>query len=279
MNAFIRNKRYTGPLLGAVLDWAGTAVDHGCMGPVDVFVDVFAEQGVTVSREEARRPMGLMKRDHVAAMCADPDVAAKWIAARGLAPVEADIDAMYRRTEPMMVACIARHAEPIEGVLEAVAEMRRMGLKIGSSTGYTRPMVDVLVPEAARRGYRPDAIFSSSEVPRGRPYPWMCYRNAIELQVYPMEAMVKIGDTVSDVQEGLNAGMWTIALTRCGNEMGLTSEEVAALDPRELEERIAAIEARFGLAGAHFTARTLADCPAILEEINRRLSRGETPQP
>jgi len=279
MKAFIRNTKYTGPVQAVVLDWAGTAVDYGSVGPVAVFVEVFANRGVDVSWAEARRPMGLMKRDHIVSMCQDPDVLAKWLAAKGAHPAEEDIDAMYVQTEKLMVACIAKHSDPIPGLLDAIAVLRDMGVKIGSCTGYTGPMMDVLVPEAAKKGYKPDSIVCSTDVPRGRPYPYMCYKTAINLEVYPMEAMVKIGDSISDVQEGLNAGMWTIGLTKSGNEMGLTLDEIAALPKEEVERRIADNAARFKAAGAHYTAESIAECPAIIREINERLADGETPAP
>ncbi|MDD3313844.1 MAG: phosphonoacetaldehyde hydrolase, partial [Pseudodesulfovibrio sp.] len=94
-----------------------------------------------------------------------------------------------------------------------------------------------------------------------------------------MEAMVKIGDSISDVQEGLNAGMWTIGLTKSGNEMGLTLDEISALPKEEVERRIADNAARFKAAGAHYTAESIAECPAIIRKINERLADGETPAP
>ncbi|MGE4290726.1 MAG: phosphonoacetaldehyde hydrolase [Desulfovibrio sp.] len=279
MDAFIRNHPYTGPVRAVVLDWAGTAVDYGSVGPVAVFVEVFARRGVDVTWAEARKPMGLMKRDHIVSMCQDPSVLKKWRAATGADPGLADIDAMYHETEKLMVACIARHSDPIPGLLEAVGELRAMGVKIGSSTGYTGPMMDVLVPEAAKKGYSPDSIVCSTDVPRGRPYPWMCFQNAINLEVYPMEAMVKIGDSLSDVQEGLNAGMWSIGLTKSGNEMGMTLEELQATPERDIAVRIAENEARFRSAGAHYVAESIAQCPDLIRAINERLARGEVPTP
>jgi len=279
MKAFIRNTPYTGPVQAVVLDWAGTAVDYGSVGPVAVFVEVFANQGVDVTWAEARKPMGLMKRDHIVSMCQDPTVLEKWRKARGGDPTEKDIDVMYVETEKLMVACIAKHSDPIPGLLDAITVLRGMDVKIGSCTGYTGPMMDVLVPEAARKGYSPDSVVCSTDVPRGRPYPYMCYQTAINLQVYPMEAMVKIGDSISDVQEGLNAGMWTIGLTKSGNEMGMTLAEIAATPAVEVEARIKDNEARFKAAGAHYTAESIAQCPAIVREISERLSRGETPAP
>ncbi|MYL81962.1 phosphonoacetaldehyde hydrolase [Desulfovibrio aerotolerans] len=277
MAAYIRRGVYTGPVLGLVLDWAGTAVDYGCIGPVAVFLEVFTRRGVVPRIEEARAPMGLMKKDHIRAMCAIPALAARWTAVHGRAPDEDDVDAMYRETEPLMVACIANHAELIPGLLDAVAAFRRMGLRLGSTTGYTGPMMDVLRPAAAAQGYVPDAVCCSTDVPAGRPYPWMCYRNAIDLGVYPMEALVKVGDTISDIEEGLNAGMWTVALSKSGNELGLPLADVHSLDPSDLAARLAAIEARLLAAGAHYVVKDITEVPQVIGAINDRLARGEQP--
>ena len=277
MDIYVRKSSWRGPVKGLVLDWAGTAVDYGCMGPVAVFLEVFSRRGVSPTIHEASGPMGLMKKDHIRAMCAMPALAARWEAVHGRPPDEGDVDAMYRETEPLMVECIKNHAELIPGLLEAVAAFRDLGLKIGSSTGYTGPMMEVLRPEAARQGYRPDSAWCSTDVPAGRPYPWMCYRNAIDLGVYPMEAMVKIGDTVSDVREGLNAGMWTVALSKSGNELGLPLEQVRAMPSSELAGRLAAIEDRLVAAGAHYVIEDISQAPGVLADISDRLSQGELP--
>lgn len=277
MDIFIRNKAYPGPVRAVVLDWAGTTVDYGSIGPVAVFMEVFKSRGVDVSPSEARGPMGMMKRDHIRAMCATESIAERWQEVHGRLPDEEDVESMYQETEPLILYCIAKYSDPIPGVLESVDALRERGIKIGSSTGYTGPIMDTLVPEARKKGYEPDCILCSTDVPRGRPYPFMCYKNAINLQVYPMEAMVKIGDTLTDIHEGLNAGMWTVGLTKTGNELGLSEEEVSRMDPEELSRRLVAIEERFRKAGAHYTAESLEDCVGVIERIEARLAAGERP--
>lgn len=277
MTVLVGNRHYSGPVRAAVLDWAGTAVDFGCMGPVEPFIEVFARRIVPVSVQEARRPMGLMKKDHLRAMCASAEVSAAWWSVYGREPGESDVEEMYRELEALLTSTVARFAEPVPGLLETIAELRESGVKIGSTTGYTRSIMDVLVPEAARRGYRPDSVVTSSDVPEGRPFPFMCYMNAINLAVYPMETMVKIGDTVADVREGLNAGMWSIGVTRSSSDLGLTEREAASLPAEELGNRLEAISAKFFDAGAHYVVEDIRQCPGILREINERLATGERP--
>ncbi len=277
MDVFIRNKRYTGQLQGAVLDWAGTVVDYGCIGPAAVFIHVFKKFGVRVSTADARQFMGLMKKDHIREMCGLPSVKGVWREKYGRPPDETDVEKLYHETEPMMMSALKNHAEPIQGLAQTVQGMRQRQIVIGSSTGYTKPMMDILAPLAKEKGWHPDAVVCSSDVPAGRPFPWMCYLNAIKLNVYPMEAMVKIGDTLSDIEEGLNAGMWTIGLTQSGNELGLTPKEVEDIDPLELQNRLDAIEKQYRLTGAHYVVKGIWDCLPVIDEINQRLAQGETP--
>jgi phosphonoacetaldehyde hydrolase len=105
----------------------------------------------------------------------------------------------------------------------------------------------------------------------------MCYRNAILLGAYPLWRCVKIGDTPSDIAEGLNAGMWTVGITATGNEVGLSGGEWEALPPDEQAARKRDAARRLVEAGARFTAASLADCTAILDDIDRRLVAGEEP--
>ena len=277
MPTFIPKAPYTGPVQAVVLDWAGTAVDYGCMGPAAVFVRVFEQIGITVSVADARQFMGLEKKQHIRSMCGLPGTTAQWREKYGRAPDEKDVEALYAETEPMMIAAITTHADPIPGLLPFVDGLRERRIKIGSCTGYTAPMMAVLVPEAAKRGYTPDCVVCSSDVPAGRPFPWMCYKNAIQLQVFPFESMVKIGDTISDIQEGRNAGMWTIGLTQSGNELGLPQDMVETLSPDDKDRRLAVIGARYREAGAHYVAEGIWECLELVDDISRRLEKGDHP--
>lgn len=277
MTIFIRNQAYTGPVKAVILDWAGTAVDYGSIGPAAVFVDVFAKFEVDVSVADVRQFMGIAKKDHVRSICGLPSVVAQWQKKNDRPPNESDVERIYAETEPMMITTITRHSDLIPGLLETVDSLREQGIKIGSSTGYTAPMMEALVPAARNQGYVPDAIVCASDVPAGRPYPWMCYLNAIQLEAYPLEAIVKIGDTISDIEAGLNAGMWTIGLTQSGNELGLSREEVSQMSAEELKAKTDPIERRYRDIGTHYVAAGIWEIQPLIGDINAQLSRGAKP--
>jgi len=274
---FIFRRSYRGALKGAILDWAGTTVDYGSFAPTAVFLKLFASRGVQIKVEHARGPMGFMKKDHLRAIAYHPEVAQMWLTAHGQAVSEADIDAMFTDFVPMQMECLSEYAGVIPGVPAAISAFRQMGMKVGSTTGYTHEMMEVLVPAAKANGYSPDSWVSATDVPAGRPYPWMVYQNLIQMQVFPVDACVKIGDTLVDIEEGLNAGMWTVGLAVTGNLLGLTEVEVQALPVEVFNQKRNAAAEQFYKAGAHYVVDGLGDCPPVVEEINARLARGERP--
>jgi len=274
---FVFKRSYRGPLNAVILDWAGTTMDYGCFAPAVVFVDVYKRKNVPISIEQARIPMGAHKKVHIRELSQMEAVAARWQEVHGQKPSEDDIETMFQDFVPLQLKCLADYADLIPGTIEAVARFRKRGLKIGSSTGYLGEMMELLLEEARKRGYEPDASVCASDVPAGRPQPWMCLENAKKLQVYPMESIVKIGDTLPDIWEGLNAGMWTIGLAKTGNEMGLTLKEIDALDPETRERRLKRAYDRLAQAGAHYVVDGIGDVEPLLDEIQARLSRGDKP--
>jgi phosphonoacetaldehyde hydrolase len=260
-----------------ILDWAGTTVDFGSLAPVAALQRIFGENGIPITAAEARANMGVLKLDQIRSICAGPRVHDEWSSFNGQPPVEADVVRLFTEFLPRQAEILAEYSTPIPGVRETVEAWKADGLRIGSTTGYTRELLDVVIPVADRDGYSPDASVTPDEVGGGRPKPFMCYRNAILLGVFPLWRCVKIGDTPSDIAEGINAGMWTIGITATGNEIGLSRGEWEALpvDARAAREKDAA--RRLTEAGAQFTAASLADCTEILDEIERRLAAGEKP--
>ncbi len=274
---FVFQRNYRGPLQAIILDWAGTTMDYGCYAPAVVFVEVYKRQNVPISVAEARVPMGAHKKVHIRQISQIDAVRERWQEVHNRPPNEDDVANMFAEFVPLQLDCLADYADLIPDTLEAVKDFRERGLKVGSTTGYTGDMMALLLAEAKKRGYDPDSSVCATDVPAGRPEPWMCVQNALNLGIYPFEAIVKVDDTLPGIEEGLNAGMWTIGLAKTGNEIGLNAEEIEALETDILNHKLNRAYDRMFKTGAHYVVDGIWDVPAVLDDINARLARGERP--
>ncbi|PCD08247.1 phosphonoacetaldehyde hydrolase [Peribacillus simplex] len=255
-----------------IFDWAGTTVDYGCFAPVQAFVEIFRIRGIDITIKEAREPMGLLKMDHIMELLKMKRISNLWSAKFGKEPDERDLNSLYKDFEALLFKVLKDNAKPIPGVIELVSRLRQQGIKIGSTTGYTREMINIVKEEAEKWGYQPDSIVASTEVPTGRPAPWMCFKTAMNLQVYPLSKIVKVGDTISDIKEGISAGMWTVAVLKGGSEIGLSEAEISEMDAYDLQKRMKHAENRFLNAGADFVIDEIGDLLEIIDRINYRLT-------
>ncbi len=276
---FVFSRGYRGKIKGAVLDWSGTVADAYVLAPAVVFVDVFKKHGVPVSMAEAREPMGLRKDLHIQKMTEMPSVRERWKKTHGSYPGQKEVDAMFADFVPMQVKCLPKYTGLLPGAAAAAKKLQKAGVKLGVSTGFTRVMVNVLLRDARKQGFHPDATVAGDEVENGaRPKPFMVYRNLDLMDVHPIQAVVKVDDTVSGVGEGLEAGCWTVGLARYSNYMDVdTIPQGKALKGKDLARRLAHTRELLQKTGAHYVADTIAELPAIVEDINARLARGEKP--
>jgi phosphonoacetaldehyde hydrolase len=252
-------------------------MDFCCVAPAVVFVEVFRRQSVPITMDEARAPMGAHKRVHIQRITELDSVRQRWHAAHGRLPTDDDVESMFKEFVPLQLDCLSRYSALIPETLEMVAALRRRAIKIGSTTGYLTPMMEINLRDAERQGYRPDSTVCASDVPAGRPHPFMCLQNVINLGVSTVQACVKVDDTVPGVEEGLNSGMWTVGLAVSGNEVGLDLPEWTALPPRERELKRERAYRRLLQSGAHYVVDTIADLLPCVDDIQARIRRGERP--
>lgn len=253
-----------------IMDWAGTAIDFGCFAPLNAFLKVFSEEkGIDITYRQAREPMGLLKIDHIKAILNMPEVNEKFRVRYGRDWNMEDINEMYVSFEKHLFASLSNFTTPIPGVLDTIKELRESGIKIGSTTGYTQAMMDVVRPGAAAKGYVVDNLVTPDNLPAGRPAPYMIYKNMIDLAIPSVDNVVKVGDTIADIKEGVNAKVWSIGIITGSNEMGITEEEYNRRTPDELAALKQEVRERMMAAGAHFVLDNITELPACIEKINR----------
>ncbi|MBL8891809.1 MAG: phosphonoacetaldehyde hydrolase [Planctomycetaceae bacterium] len=264
-------------VLAVIFDISGTVLDYGSRAPVLAFVEMFARRGVAVTEDEARGPMGTHKIDHIWAMLSDPSIAQRWEAATGRAPDRAILDELYKEFGPLQVEMVKNHCDVIPGVPEVVQRLRARGIKIANTTGFDTWMMVDLIRLAGEGGYTPDLWVCPDQVGKGRPAPWMIHHAAKELGVYPLSSVVKVGDTVADLQEAHNAGVWAVSVIHSGNETGRSREQLQAMSAAERQARFDAARARLSVYGPHYIIDSSADLMPVIDDINARIARGERP--
>jgi phosphonoacetaldehyde hydrolase len=258
-----------------ILDWAGTVLDHGSRAPMGAFVEAFAHFGVAISIADARGPMGMAKADHIRLVGAAVNQA--WRDRHGRDFDARDVQAIFDVFEPLNIAAVEAHSALIPGAKAALDWCAARGIRIGSTTGYTRPIMQRLAPLAAAQGFVPEVMVCAGDLAAGRPAPLQMWKAMAEMGVWPADAVVKVDDTPPGIGEGLAAGTWTVGLALTGNIAGLSVAELAALDAAGLAALRARASEELLAAGAHLVIDSLADLPAAVAAIEARMAAGERP--
>lgn len=260
-----------------VFDWAGTTVDYGCQAPMNVFAEIFKEKDIIVTLDEVKGPMGMNKWDHINELCQLESIKTQWQEKYGKNPEKDEVDELFARFEPLLISTLRSYAKPIEGIIDVVDILREKEIKIGSTSGYTKEMLDIVAEEAAKYGYKPDVRVTSEKVGKGRPLPFMCYENAIQLEINGMHKMIKVGDTLSDIKEGINAGMWSVGVVLGSNLLGFSEEEINQIEESTLLQSMEEVRTKFYQAGAHFVIRSISELPNLIENVNELLQQDILP--
>ena len=276
---FVYTRNYRGKVKGLILDWSGTVADAYVIAPAVVFVDVFAKQGVEISMEEARGPMGLRKDLHIAALTKEPEIRERWRKIKDEYPTQDDVDNMFSDFVPMQLDCLRRYTTLLPGVAETTKKIQESGIKVGSTTGFVRSMVDILAADAAEQGFHPDTTVAGDEVVNGaRPKPFMIYRNLDVLDIHPIQSVIKVDDTVTGVGEGLEAGCWTVGIAKYSNYMNINSlEEAETIAEEEVERRLEKTRDLLMKCGSHYVINDFVELLGVIDDVNERLARGEKP--
>lgn len=260
-----------------ITDLAGTIVDFGCRAPAEAFTALFAEAGVPITEAEARAPMGLHKRAHLEAILAEDRPAAAFRERHGRDAGPADIDRLFERFVPTQMGVLRRFSTPIAGALEALGRLGAAGVRIGATTGYDGPMIEVVMEALRPQGFHPDCVLGADDVPVGRPAPYLIWRAMEALAVYPPRLVVAVGDTTADMEAARNAGVWAVATAATGNLVGLDEAALAALPARERFDVVHAAREALHQAGAHVVLDAASQLERGVAEIERRIAAGERP--
>lgn len=261
-----------------IFDWAGTTVDYGSRAPMGAFVKLFESEGIEMTIAQARIPMGISKWEHINFLLNLPEVQSQWLKIHKISHTDADVDRLLDIFVPMNKISILECGQLIPGVATLAKALRERDIKIGSTTGYTRELLDLLLPIAKKQGYEVDVFSYSGDTPLGRPSAQMMIKCARQLGLDNPLSFIKVDDTQPGIEEGKSFGCWTVGVAVSGNTLGLSLEELEALPVVEAERLKNVARMNMQEMKPDFLIDSVADLLPIIDEINERISRGEFPK-
>ena len=253
-----------------IFDWAGTTIDFGCMAPVYAFKQAFKEIDIDVTFEEIRKPMGMLKIDHIKTMFEMKSIKDQFLEKKKRNYNDEDINLVYELFEKILFKDLELYTNPIPGVLETVQRLKEMNIKIGSTTGYTSKMIRVVAPRAKINGYSPGFLATADMTGKGRPDPSMIELNKIFFEIKNSSEVLKVGDTVSDILEGKNANCISACVIEGSSELGLSEKEFNETSLEVLEKESRRVYNTFKKYEPDYILNKITDLIPIIESLNKK---------
>ena len=241
---------YTPRVRAVIGDWSGTFIDKYSDAPALAIQKAFQLYNMGIELQYVKEPMGMSKVDHIKYLLfkhgdskyyEDKDTFEQFI--------ELLLDA-YKK---MQKTIITSHCELLPDVLNTLHRLQKQDIKIGLTTGFPKVITDIIVADTQKQGLYLNAHVATDEVLKGRPYPDGIERNMELLNIKNKHEVVKIDDSETGIQEGINAGVWTIGLSK----YSVTSDINPSISKQILLK-----------AGADYVVDTVQDIPKVINEIN-----------
>ena len=237
------------------------------MAPALAFQKLFKKNNVLITLEEARIPMGLRKDIHIKSILQIPRVKKNWYSYYGRDPNASELNSMYKHYIPLQKEILKDYSDIIPGVNTTIDILRnKFNFKIGLTTGFNRELSSILVNKTEQQGLILDSVVASDDVLNGiRPKPFMIYKNLENLNISSPQSVIKVDDTISGIQEGLQAGCITVGVSKYSNYMNIT--DLSLISEYDLELRNENVKKKMRKAGAHFVIDSVNDLPKIILKL------------
>ncbi|OQP44576.1 hypothetical protein A4H97_09415 [Niastella yeongjuensis] len=212
-----------------VFDIAGTTVrDTGLVARA--FIDAFGEFNMDIPADAVNHVMGFRKVDAIKMLV--PDDSNEELIAQIHEAFIRNILELYKSAPDL---------EPLPYAAETFQQLKQQGIKIALNTGFTRSVTNAVLKRL--QWNTPDIIdvvICSDEVPEGRPHPYMLQAIMQQLHITESKAVVKVGDTRVDVEEGRNAGCGLVISVTTG---AYTRPELELYKPDHIIDSLAELPA------------------------------------
>ena len=199
---------FSQPIQLTMFDMAGTTVNDKIDGHSLMVISMmraFAKHGIELVPDRINKHRGKQKSEAIQTLLKE---------VAELSPTDAERvgDDIYRDFLHELENNLSSISE-IDGATELFRYLKSKAIYIGVGSGFPMQVVQAIVSQLdwLDEGLL-DYVGSAEQIGVGRPNPRMIHDAMQQFKITDGQKVVKIGDTVVDVQEGKNAGAWTVAV-------------------------------------------------------------------
>lgn len=277
------NRCYTGSVRACIFDWSGTLIDKYSFAPVNALITTLKDYNIDPKVHDIRQSMGVKKDKHIQHILNIPDIKSQWLNNFDSPPSHEDINDIYKKFKHNQKNIITEYTELFPEAKQLFRELKRSRktsqIKIAGTTGFSSDITNIILNDIKKQGIFFDTWVSGDDVNYGsRPNPFMLYKCMENLNIPEIKSVIKIDDTVAGIQEGLNAGCWTVGVVKWSNHLNVESiDDYMKLTLNEKFSIKNNCKEKFKQNGAHFVIDNIYDMRKVIKAVNEKLNNGIKP--
>jgi len=250
-----------------IFDLGGTIVDRYSLTPFISLMNAFGKRSITIPDHILSKDMGKKKLDHIKLLCNEPVVQKQ-------CPTIDPLD-VYEDFNRLQMNNMNEYLDIIPETKRCIQYLDDKSIRTGITTGFNKEQMDIAIEKLRLDGIVLESAVSSSCIYNGsRPYPHMINKNMENLNISHPKEVIKIDDTEVGIQEGINAGCYTVGVAGWSINMNVfTFAEKTFLDKHDtdiegiLYYKLKESRKKLSDAGADVVIDTLDELPEVIDSI------------
>ena len=246
-----------------IFDLGGTIVDKYSLSPLLSLQKAFSLKKIYIPNKLIIQGMGKHKYEHIYYLCNKNIINTQFRIHNDRDISSVDMESIFNDFNDIQTQHMKLYLNIIPETYIIMKYLQENDIKVGITTGFNKNQMNIAVDKLKYNHIKIDSHTSSDYA--YRPLPYMIKSNMNNLQIDDPKQVIKIDDTCVGIQEGINAGCYTVGVARWSVNMDMFSLD--ALTKDDINHKLIESRRRLKEGGADFVIDTLDELPSIIKTI------------
>ena len=257
-----------------IFDLGGTIVDKYSLSPLLSLQKAYSLKKLYVPNKLIIKDMGKHKFEHIRELCNENLINTQFRIHNDRDISTIDMESIFNDFNDIQIQYMNMNLNIIPETSSIIHYLRQNDIKVGITTGFNNVQMNIAVDKLRYNHIIIDSAVSSEF--SSRPLPHMIRKNMNNLQIEDPKQVIKIDDTCVGIQEGINAGCYTVGVARWSVNMDMFSLDTLTKEAFTeacfnhtdiINHKLIESRRRLKEAGADFVIDTLDELPSIIKSI------------